>query len=375
MKTPSLKIYLSRELDERALLDVITNRLPEQEIGQYIISSKVYFDWNPKDSEVREIIMDDVREYKGLTPWVLVIVFDKTRKILYDLWLEITESIAREYGSLCDVNHTIFSEERLAVELRCKEGALDRQNEQKTYYDLLIHINECISSLKLGKGIKGIKKVFKRKEVLLVEQPSGELKKDSKLILETKGSNLREVLSLPFVDPYNTTTNDVMETADVLGVEAARQVFINEFRMVLSCYNIYINARHTSTLADWMTKRGKMTPINRNGINRISEISVLRKASFEETVKILYEAAIHSEVDALSGISERIILGKACEVGTNTFDVIVDRSKTGEFFKINRRDKFELDELEQLPRDRAEPATATPFLKNTPNPYLNTPNR
>lgn len=31
--------------------------------------------------------MDDVKDYKGLTPWVLVITFDKTRKILYDLWL------------------------------------------------------------------------------------------------------------------------------------------------------------------------------------------------------------------------------------------------------------------------------------------------
>lgn len=110
--------------------------------------------------------------------------------------------------------------------------------------------------------------------------------------------------------------------------------------MVLGCYNIYINFRHTNTLADWMTKRGKMTPINRNGINRISEISVLRKASFEETVKMMYEAAIHGQVDPLKGISEKIILGQSCEIGTNTFDIIIDRKKTGDFFKINKKDKF-----------------------------------
>lgn len=194
----------------------------------------------------------------------------------------------------------------------------------------------------------------------------------SKLTLETKGSNLREVLCLNFVDPYKTTSNDIMEIASVLGVEAARQVFINEFRMVLNCYNIYINARHTSTLADWMTKRGRLTPINRNGINRIPEISVLRKASFEETVKILYDAAIHNETDPLSGISERIILGEFCEIGTNTFDVVIDRGRTGDFFKINRRDKFEVDDHE-LPKDRAEPMASTPYLKHTPNPYSYTP--
>jgi hypothetical protein len=33
-----------------------------------------------------------------------------------------------------------------------------------------------------------------------------------------------------------------------------------------------------------MTRRGSLTPINRNGINRIADASVLRKASFEETV-------------------------------------------------------------------------------------------
>ncbi len=46
-----------------------------------------------------------------------------------------------------------------------------------------------------------------------------------------------------------------------------------------------------------MTNRGRLTPINRNGINRIPNISALRKSSFEETVEILYDAAIFSEKD------------------------------------------------------------------------------
>lgn len=48
-----------------------------------------------------------------------------------------------------------------------------------------------------------------------------------------------------------------------------------------------------------MTHRGRLTAINRNGINRIPEISVLRKSSFEETVEILYDAAIFSEIDPM----------------------------------------------------------------------------
>ncbi len=75
---------------------------------------------------------------------------------------------------------------------------------------------------------------------------------------------------------------------------------INEIRTVLHPYGIYINYRHLSILIDWMTHRGKLIPINRNGINRIPSISPLRKSSFEETVEILYDAAIYAELDKVN---------------------------------------------------------------------------
>lgn len=58
-----------------------------------------------------------------------------------------------------------------------------------------------------------------------------------------------------------------------------------------------------------MTCRGTIVPINRHGINRVTDISVLRKASFEETMDMLYEAAAFSITDNLKGVSERIIFG------------------------------------------------------------------
>jgi DNA-directed RNA polymerase II subunit RPB1 len=48
--------------------------------------------------------------------------------------------------------------------------------------------------------------------------------------------------------------------------------------------------------------------IARHGINRIDS-GVLRKCSFEETVEILLEGAVHAENDHLSGITENIIMG------------------------------------------------------------------
>lgn len=110
---------------------------------------------------------------------MLVITFDKNRKILYDLWLEITETIDRNYQKYCQVNYTIFSEERLAIEMRCRVHALDalasegQKGGPKSFFEMLTIFNEDIAVMKLGNGIKGIKKVFKKNENELVEQPNG----------------------------------------------------------------------------------------------------------------------------------------------------------------------------------------------------------
>lgn len=83
---------------------------------------------------------------------------------------------------------------------------------------------------------------------------------------------------------------------------------INELRFVLNSYGIYVNYRHLATLTDVMAQRGKLMPIARHGINRIDS-GALRKCSFEETVEIIFEAALYSENDCLTGITENIIMG------------------------------------------------------------------
>lgn len=99
------------------------------------------------------------------------------------------------------------------------------------------------------------------------------------------------------IDSKRTYSNDINEIYEVLGIEAARQAFINEFKEILKPYSIYINHRHLMVLADWMSVRGNLTPINRNGINRVRDVSVLRKASFEETADVMFGAAVFSEID------------------------------------------------------------------------------
>jgi DNA-directed RNA polymerase II subunit RPB1 len=180
-----------------------------------------------------------------------------------------------------------------------------------------------------------------------------------------------KVLSLPKVDSTRTTSNSITEVLDVLGIEAARQSFLNEFREVLKPYGIYINYRHLATLADWMTRRGRLTPVNRNGINRIADVSVLRKASFEETVEVLYDAAIFSEVDPLKGVSEKIIVGESVQIGTGNFEILIDKNKVKDFKIANALDNKEDIEMEKRNRNGLDSIhdMGTPQAFSTPGPF------
>ncbi len=127
-------------------------------------------------------------------------------------------------------------------------------------------------------------------------------------MVETDGVALQKVLGYNKVDFKRTISNDIIEILRVLGIEAARQSLVNELRFVLGSYGIYVNYRHLATLCDIMTQRGILTSITRHGINRVDS-GPLRKCSFEETVEILLEASVFSEIDPLKGITENIIMG------------------------------------------------------------------
>ena len=72
-----------------------------------------------------------------------------------------------------------------------------------------------------------------------------------------------------------------------------------------------------------MTSRGHLMSITRNGINRVDH-GVWQRATFEETVEILFDAAAMAESNTLKGVSENILMGQQCPFGTGMFDLILD---------------------------------------------------
>ena len=152
------------------------------------------------------------------------------------------------------------------------------------------------------KGLSGVGKTIIRKE-------------GDEYVIYTEGSNFKQVLKVPGVDPTRTRTNNIWEIADVLGIEAARNAIIEEIVNTMREQGLEVDVRHIMLVADMMTLDGVILPIGRHGIVG-EKASVLARAAFEITTQHLFEAAERGEVDPLNGVVENVLIGQPVPVGT-----------------------------------------------------------
>lgn len=154
------------------------------------------------------------------------------------------------------------------------------------------------------KGLSGVGKTIIRKE-------------GDEYVIYTEGSNFKQVLKVPGVDPTRTRTNNIWEIAEVLGIEAARNAIIEEIVNTMREQGLEVDIRHIMLVADMMTLDGVIRPIGRHGIVG-EKSSVLARAAFEITTQHLFEAAERGEEDPLNGVVENVLIGQPVPVGTGT---------------------------------------------------------
>lgn len=146
----------------------------------------------------------------------------------------------------------------------------------------------------------------------------------------TEGSNLKEVLKVEGVDADNVMTNSILEVADVLGIEAARNSIIHEAMGTLGEAGLDVDIRHIMLVADLMTNDGYVKAIGRHGVSG-KKSSVLARAAFEITAAHLLHAAMVGETDPLEGVTENIIVGQPVTLGTGAVNIIyTPKKKKGE---------------------------------------------
>lgn len=175
-------------------------------------------------------------------------------------------------------------------------------------------LNVAIPEL-INTSIAGVRKV----ENINIVKSRGE----PTYCIEAFGGDFLEILALPYVDTYRTTTDNVWDIVRAFGIEAGRNALIHEFTKVLTADGTFIHPHHINLLVDEVIKTGEFKAVTRYGMNR-EEAGVLGKASFEETQKNFMLAGIFGEDDELRGVSASIMTGKLPKIGSGMFGLRMD---------------------------------------------------
>lgn len=142
-------------------------------------------------------------------------------------------------------------------------------------------------------------------------------------VVDTHGGNFLDLSVAPCVDWYNTTSNNVTEIHECLGIEAAVSVLFTELKSTLSFDGTYVDPRHMMMIVNTMTRGGYIMPLSRHGLNRMDTGPLLR-CTFEETPDILCDAACFGEHDNGKGVSQNIIAGRIAAIGSGLARIEMD---------------------------------------------------
>jgi len=347
MKSPSTTIYLTDEFStDRNKTQYVKNKLEFIGLKDLVKNNQIYFDPNnnlfetvvEEDKEMLSMYnefnkMHGDNDLENTAPFIIRFVFDKqvmmeNNIIMDDIYLAIMkyynvdEKIKYYFSD--DNSKELIGRISIVAEMGGDEhinGLYDQSDVITVFKNIM---NDLLDNVVI-RGITDIKNLVIPDNKKTIKE-DGEYIDKTEYILQSDGVNLLEVFNSKYVDFERTYSNDINEIYGKLGVEAARNILIEEISSVCDDAGEYINSRHIELLVDTMTNRGYLTAINRQGINR-GDVGPLAKSSFEDTTDQFIKAGMFGEKDKLKGVSSNIMMGQTIKSGTGLTDLLLDEEK------------------------------------------------
>ena len=243
-----------------------------------------------------------------------------------------------------------------------------------------------------GAGVVSIRDEKKKREVIITNSETGEAKN---YLIPFNSRIKPEIEDGKYVEAGDELTEGSVNPHDILkikGVRAVQDYILREVQRVYRLQGVDINDKHVEVIVRQMLKKVRIeTPGDSEylpgmtadtlefnetneklveegkepatatqillGITKssLATNSFLSAASFQETTKVLTEAAINGKVDPLIGLKENVIIGKLIPAGTGmkryrsvklTTDAVeeLDVSEDGEFLLGEDTDEVEVTE-------------------------------
>ncbi|TVY49542.1 DNA-directed RNA polymerase II subunit rpb1 [Lachnellula cervina] len=387
IKTPSMVVYQADPNGDKESAKLLRSTVEHTNLRSVTAATEIYYDPDIQSTNIDDDL-DMVESYfiipeeaadsiDNQSRWVLRVILDRQKMLDKGLKVDdVAIRVKEEYATDVAVIFSDNNAEEQVIRIRMIKDA--KFDEDEVEEDIMLKRFEAhvLDTLTL-RGVPGIERAFLNTEVALVELDDGTLlssksdKRCEEWYLDTSGTSLAEVLTVPGVDTTRTYTNHFIQVLEVFGIEAARSALMRELTQVLAFDGSYVNHRHLALLVDVMTSRGMLMAITRHGINR-ADTGALMRCSFEETVEILLEAAAIGELDDCRGISENVMLGQLAPMGTGELDVLLDPKMLETVISDNGR----MGLMPGLPVKGMDGGAATPYDTGSPLAevgYMGTP--
>jgi DNA-directed RNA polymerase II subunit RPB1 len=347
---PKMSIYLNDKIKQNEVLtqqiaSYITNIVLNNIISKY----DVYYDPLPYNNSFRD--SDNVKnEFKVLTdekvgcqndittlPWLLRIILDKEKMIVTNTsLLDIKSKFCVFWKNrLIDLKNLKKEERTLMekiVQLNISSNYDNSQmpiihirfNMTNFNFNTILEFQELILHNFKLKGIENIRSFEDlAKERTIEYKNDGTIEYINQYVIYTSGINLKDIRYINNIDLLKTYTSDIISIYNTFGIEAARSAILKELTVVFVASGSNVIFQHLSVLADFMTNTGSLTSIDRHGINKL-DTDPLSRASFEQTVDQLLNAAVFGEVDSMNSVSSKIMVGQVIRGGTGMCDLLID---------------------------------------------------
>jgi DNA-directed RNA polymerase II subunit RPB1 len=343
-KRPSNVVYLREDLalSQNEAISMM-KKIQKTTLRDIVKSVRIYFDPDPRSQttsidEDRELLQEYEQFSLGneecSTPWIMRIELND-REMVARNTMDLTEIAVKIENNLNSVKclHSNAAGEKMVLRLTFTEITNPLQ---------LRVIEDKVLDTVLT-GVDGIGRVHMRsiKNEMFYDDKVGGYTPKEQYVLDVEGTNLYDLMVFDGVDGTRTFSNDIHEVLEVFGIEATRLALHEEFSEVFATEKV--NYHHLAVLVDSMTFGGYIVPVNRFGMKK-NETGVLAKSSFEETSKIMFNAATWGEFDPMRGVSANIMFGQKPPCGTGFVDILVDESKLPEGADIELED----DTLERV---------------------------
>ena len=236
------------------------------------------------------------------------------------------------------------------------------------------HTGGVASAGDITQGLPRVEELFearKPKGLAIVSEIDGTVRVEEtkkKRIVHVMGADGEEIsYDIPFGSRVKVSNDDYIEAGDeitegsvnphdimaIKGVDGARRYLLSEVQKVYRLQGVDINDKHLEVVIKQMTRKVKVTESGDTNLlpgttidmfdfksenDRVREFggeeakgdqvllgitkaalatdSFLSAASFQETTRVLTEAAIKGKVDPLVGLKENVIIGKLIPAGT-----------------------------------------------------------